>query len=113
MLLGANAAFASESPQTLTVTLDVRARWLLLPMTFTLHGRITANPADGTFTYTDLSATGHDPGGNLAAAFLNGPLKKMNAQTQQMVAFGDDSTRITSARFAADDGITFTVEFGR
>lgn len=103
--------FASDDPHTLSATLDLRARWVLLPMTLTLAGRVTASP-DGTLTFSDLSATGYDPGGLLAAAFLGPALKKMDGLSQPVCFFPDPQTHVTDVRFSTADGLSVTIEFG-
>jgi hypothetical protein len=102
----------SEEPHTLAVDLDVRARWLLLPMTLSLRGRITA-AQDGTITFSDLSVTGYDPGGLLAAAFLNPSFHKLNGSSQPIISFPDPHTHVTDVRFSTQQGVTLTVEFAR
>jgi hypothetical protein len=105
-------SFASDSPHSIEAAVHVRARWLILPMSFRVHAKLAVTD-DGTVTYQDVGADGENPGGNLAASFLSPYLKKMNGQTQKMVAFSDEKTRVTSVRFATEDGIQLAVEFGR
>lgn len=113
-VLRTSFSFASDGPHSLSLDLEVRARWILLPMTFTLHGRLATSPrGGGDVTFSDLAATGYDPGGLLAAAFLNPELHKMDGHTQPIVSFADPDTRVTDVRFLTTDGLTLTVDFGK
>ncbi|HZZ44397.1 MAG TPA: hypothetical protein VFE58_15790 [Tepidisphaeraceae bacterium] len=111
-VLRAKLALACDNPHTLCADLDIRARWVLLPLTFSFHGRLTTT-STGSVTFTELSITGYDPGGLLVAALVNPSLHKLNGKSQPIISLPDPQTHITNVTFSNQSGLTITIDFAQ
>ncbi len=103
---------ASSSPRSLEAAMWVKARWLMLPMTFRVSGAVDIDRWH-LVHYRDLRAVGHDPGGDLAAVFINSMLDRLRDRVSPMILFADGVTSVTDVRIHADDGVDLVVRFGR
>jgi hypothetical protein len=104
-----------ETPdsRTLDATLTVEGMWLLVPLKLRITGRMTVDD-EMCATFSNMGATGEGPAGDVAAAFIDKAMKKIDGRRSPLMTFRDGQTQVKDF-FVRADGKEFEmrVRFGK
>ncbi len=102
----------SDDPGSLEGALRVESSILLVPVTFSVHGRMEI---DDRFRvhFSNGQARGEDALGTLVASFLEMKMRKTEQEIRPLMRFADDRTQVRWMKFDARDGLRLAIGFGR
>lgn len=101
----------SDNPWSLELWARLRSRWLLMPVTFVVQGRVEIDEQFHAH-FPAVSCTGEDPLGALVAGFIEARMRKLQERISPLVRFGDGRTEVTGVYISTENGLHLTVEFG-
>lgn len=106
-------AMSSPDSRTLDVTLTVDGLWLLVPLTLQITGRMEVDD-EMCATFSNMGATGQGPAGDVAAAFVDKAVKKLDGRRSPLMSFRDGKTQVRDFFVSADEkAFEMRVTFGQ
>jgi hypothetical protein len=108
-ITGIDVRLQSDRSNTLAADVDVHARLLFVPATIRLHGRVAT--AGNNVLFTELEARGGDPGGAIAAGFVQEKLDSFNRKIARLLKLPGDKVHVTELAFRVQERLTIDVKF--